>query len=142
CPRWPRAFDGVRIAHLTDFHLGDLMPLDRAVDAVERLSALRPDLVACTGDVVDLDSHGAEPLLAAMGAMPAPLGRYLVLGNHDHLDAGHMLASLAEMRGMQVLDGQVAAAERPERQPVGRARQHHVAKLGAQVAVAACLRHP
>ncbi|MFM9098146.1 MAG: metallophosphoesterase, partial [Phycisphaerales bacterium] len=56
CPRWPRAFDGVRIAHLTDFHLGDLMPLDRAVDAVERLSALRPDLVACTGDVVDLDS--------------------------------------------------------------------------------------
>jgi predicted MPP superfamily phosphohydrolase len=109
CPRWPRAFDGVRIAHLTDFHLGDLMPLDRAVDAVERLGALRPDLVACTGDVVDLDSHGAEPLLAAMGAMPAPLGRFLVLGNHDHLDDGHMLASLAVMRGMQVLDGQVAA---------------------------------
>jgi predicted MPP superfamily phosphohydrolase len=108
-PQWPQAYDGVRIAHLTDFHLGELMHVGQALDAVERLACLKPDMVACTGDVVDLDLHGmgAEELLSAMGSMEAPLGRFLVLGNHDHLDDGHMLAAMASMRGLQVLHGAV-----------------------------------
>jgi len=109
-PHWPRCHDGLRIAHLSDFHLGDLMPVERAVDAVNRVAMLRPDLVACTGDVVDLEMDGAGPLLAAMGAIGAPLGKYLVLGNHDHLEDGAALAKLAEKHGMQVLDGRVVAA--------------------------------
>jgi predicted MPP superfamily phosphohydrolase len=104
---WPRAFDGVRIAHLTDFHVGHLMPAARAVEAVERIAALKPDLLACTGDVVDLDCTGVEPVLAAMGAVPAPLGRYLVLGNHDHLDSAMMVGGLARMRGLELLHGEV-----------------------------------
>ena len=114
-PHWPKGYDGVRIAHLTDFHLGDLMPVALALEAVERVELLKPDLVACTGDVVDLDLHmtGAEELLSAMGAMQAPLGRFLVLGNHDHLDDGHMLASMASMRGLQVLHGVVVPVGEP-----------------------------
>ncbi|MBL9141206.1 MAG: hypothetical protein JNK53_05010, partial [Phycisphaerae bacterium] len=46
---WPSAFDGLRIAHVTDFHVGHLMPAERAVEAVERVAALRPDVLACTG---------------------------------------------------------------------------------------------
>ena len=38
-PRWPAAHDGLRIAHLSDFHLGHLMPVDRAADAVRRVAA-------------------------------------------------------------------------------------------------------
>jgi predicted MPP superfamily phosphohydrolase len=105
---WPRAFNGLRIAHVTDFHVGHLMPADRAVEAIERLGALRPDLLACTGDVVDLECRGVEPVLAALGAVPAPLGRFLVLGNHDHLDDGGLLAGMARMRGLEVLHGEVA----------------------------------
>lgn len=104
---WPKAFDGIRIAHLTDFHVGHLMPAPRAVEAVERIGALKPDLLACTGDVVDLDCTGVEPVLAAMGAVQAPLGRYLVLGNHDHLDSAKMVGGMARMRGLQLLDGEV-----------------------------------
>ncbi|MFO0963820.1 MAG: metallophosphoesterase [Phycisphaerales bacterium] len=108
CAGWPREHDGLRIAHVTDFHLGHHMPTARAIEAVERVGALKPDLLACTGDVVDLELDGAEPLLAAMGAVHAPMGRYLVLGNHDHLDDGAMLASMAVMRGVEHLDGTVA----------------------------------
>lgn len=114
CAGWPRDYDGMRIAHVTDFHLGHLMPVARAIDAVERIGALRPDLLACTGDVVDLEMDGAEPLLAAMGAVQAPMGRFLVLGNHDHLDNGAMLGGLAVMRGVQHLDGTVAATGRTD----------------------------
>jgi predicted MPP superfamily phosphohydrolase len=112
-PGWPAAHDGVRIAHLSDFHLGDLMPIERAVDAVERIAMLRPDLVACTGDVVDLDFDGAEPLLQAMGSIEAPLGRYLVLGNHDHLHDAPRLAASAESSGLTVVHEQVVRAGDP-----------------------------
>lgn len=108
---WPHAFDGLRIAHVTDFHLGHLMPVDRAVEAVQRVAACKPDLLACTGDVVDLECDGVEPLLAAMGAVTAPLGRFLVLGNHDHLDSNHMIEGLARMRGLEVLHGEVTTVD-------------------------------
>lgn len=107
---WPHAYDGIRIAHVTDFHVGHLMSAQRAAEAVERLGALKPDLLACTGDVVDLDCEGVEPVLAAMGAVHAPLGRYMVLGNHDHLDSAAMLEGLARMRGLAVLKGEVVEA--------------------------------
>ncbi len=102
-PSWPERWEGVRIAHLSDFHLGELMPIDRALSLVERVAKARPDLLACTGDVVDLDWHGAEPLLAAMGSVAAPLGRYLVLGNHDLLDDPEALARAARRQGLRVL---------------------------------------
>jgi hypothetical protein len=108
-PRWPARWDGVRIAHLTDFHLGHLMEPGRAVDAIARLSLLRPDMVACTGDVVDLELEGAEPVLEAMGAVEAPLGRWLVLGNHDHLDDPRSLVSMASACGIETLHGEVRA---------------------------------
>lgn len=101
--RWPAAFDALRIAHVSDFHLGDLMPLERAMEVVEQIAALEPDLVACTGDVVDLHHEGSRPLLEALAQINAPLGSFLVLGNHDELDDGDALAESAADAGLIVL---------------------------------------
>jgi hypothetical protein len=100
---WPRAFDGLRIAHVSDLHVGDLLPVERAVRIVEQVRELEPDLVACTGDVVDLDNHLAPPVLAALRAIDAPLGNMMVLGNHDYLDDGETLAAMAREAGLTVL---------------------------------------
>jgi len=100
---WPADLDGLRIGHVTDFHLGELCPLDRAIDVVGRLGEEDPDLVVCTGDVVDLDHDEAEPLLRALGAVRAPWGSALVLGNHDELHDADALARLAERSGLLVL---------------------------------------
>ena len=76
----PPALEGLRIAHLSDFHLGrpsrGVVATKRAVAWVEER---RPDVVVVTGDLV---SHPrGEPLLRAL--LPR-LGRpYVVLGNHD-----------------------------------------------------------
>jgi predicted MPP superfamily phosphohydrolase len=102
-PHWPQQFDGLRIGHVSDFHLGDLLPLDRALKVVELLASQEPDLVACTGDVVDLHHHEAPPLLRAMAACDAPLGSFLVLGNHDELDDPRAISLMAEREGMIVL---------------------------------------
>ena len=84
-PLWPAAFDGLRIGHVTDFHLGDLLPVERAIEIVDMLKGQSPDLIACTGDVVDLHNDMASPLLEALAHANAPMGTFLVLGNHDEL---------------------------------------------------------
>ena len=102
-PRWPKAFDGLRIGHVSDFHLGDLLPLERALQVVKQLEDQEPDLVACTGDVVDLDHDEAAPLLQAMATVQSPLGSLLVLGNHDELHCGETITKMATSAGMTVL---------------------------------------
>jgi len=77
----PPELDGLRIAHLSDFHLG--VP-SRGVAAVERavdwVAERRPDLVCLTGDL--LSRAAGEPKLDELLAR-LPSDPYVVLGNHD-----------------------------------------------------------
>ncbi len=109
-PNWPARFDGVRLGHISDLHVGDLMPVARALEAVHLLRGEAPDLIACTGDVVDLDVAGCEPVFEALGALRAPLGRYFVLGNHDLLDNARRVLRLAQSSGLKTLRGEMLTA--------------------------------
>jgi uncharacterized protein len=83
-PGVPAELDGVRIAHLSDFHLGVPSRGLRAVrDAVAWVGERRPDLVCVTGDLVSRRSGMAEleRLLAGLGPC------FVVLGNHDFADS-------------------------------------------------------
>jgi hypothetical protein len=102
-PIWPKEFDGMRIGHVSDFHLGDLMPLERAKHALQLLANQEPDIVVCTGDVVDLHVDGADELLEELASVRAPLGSMLVLGNHDELDCATTLSSMAMNAGVTLL---------------------------------------
>lgn len=79
-PGLPPELDGVRIAHLSDFHLG--VP-SRGVRAVERAVAWvegrRPELVCVTGDLLSRP-RGEGRLLGLLERLGHP---YVVLGNHD-----------------------------------------------------------
>jgi len=72
--------DGLRVVHLSDFHLGLPSRGERAVRrAVAWAAARGPDLVALTGDLVS--RQRGEPLLRELVArLPSC---YAVLGNHD-----------------------------------------------------------
>ena len=107
---WPAKFDGIRVGHISDLHVGELIPVSRALEAVDLLAKLKPDLVACTGDVVDLDVAGCEPVFAALGQLRASMGRYFVLGNHDLLDNEQRVMRLAQESGMTTLRGETLTA--------------------------------
>ena len=111
-PLWPRDFDGMRIAHVSDFHLGELMPMPRAMRVVEQVAAARPDLVACTGDVVDLHNDEAPPLFEAIASIEAMFGSVLVLGNHDELHDRDELIQMAHEARLPVLRNQVLDLKR------------------------------
>lgn len=133
-PAWPAAFDGLRIGHVSDFHLGDLLPLDRALAVVQQLGAQQPDLIACTGDVVDLHHDEAGPLLQALASINAPLGAALVLGNHDELHCPETISKLAADAGVIVLRNEAIEINR---------NGHHLSVAGIHWAksAVACARH-
>ena len=83
-PGLPRAFDGLRIAQLSDLHAGSLFSDRPMEDAVDLVLAERPDLVTITGDYVNHDHREAPTILPALDRLRAPLGVFGVLGNHDH----------------------------------------------------------
>ena len=49
----PVELDGLRIAQLSDLHVSSVFTRDRVEEIVERTNALKPDLIALTGDFVD-----------------------------------------------------------------------------------------
>jgi predicted MPP superfamily phosphohydrolase len=89
------AFDGYRIAFITDMHTSPLVPrwwLDRVVEAANGLGA---DLIALGGDFLDDDAHYLSPLGDILAPLRAPDGVFGVLGNHDHyVDADGVRAQL------------------------------------------------
>lgn len=83
--------DGLRVAHLSDFHLGVPSGSARAVErAVAWVEERQPDLVLVTGDL--LTHPRGEPRLRELVQR---LGQrtYAVLGNHDFGDARDPLAA-------------------------------------------------
>ncbi|MBE2182931.1 MAG: metallophosphoesterase [Anaerolineae bacterium] len=90
-PRLDPAFDGYRIAHLSDFHIDSVTTPERLYEVVAIANDWKPDLYALTGDFVTAGKHfDASALSALFAAMRAPDGKVAVLGNHDR--RGHLQA--------------------------------------------------
>jgi hypothetical protein len=82
-PGLPPALDGLRVLHLSDFHLGSPSLNARSLAvAVDWASAQEIDLVAITGDLLSR-TRGEETLRAALRRLRARHGTFAVLGNHD-----------------------------------------------------------
>lgn len=82
-PGLPADFDGIRIAQISDLHVGPQTSkrfLSRVAAAVRQAA---PDIIAVTGDVVDDRAEDVPWYAAAFATLEAPLGVYIIPGNHD-----------------------------------------------------------
>ena len=82
-PDLPPEFDGLRIVQLSDLHIGphtNRRFLQRVVNATR---SLQPDIIAVTGDLVDDRAEDVAAYARALGSLEAPLGVYMIPGNHD-----------------------------------------------------------
>lgn len=76
------AMEPLRVAHLTDLHVGPVTPMAVQHRAVELALLGQPDLVALTGDFVCHDTRHLDALADVLGRFDVPV--VAVLGNHDH----------------------------------------------------------
>ena len=85
-PNVPKAFDGIRVAQISDIHTGSFFNKTAVAGGVDMLNAQKPDLVFFTGDLVNNQSDEAKPYLDIFSKVTAPLGVYSTMGNHDYGD--------------------------------------------------------
>jgi uncharacterized protein len=115
-PGLPPELDGLRIAHLSDFHLGVPSRGVRAVErAVDWVAERRPDLVCVTGDLLSRP-RAEQSLLGLLGKLPHP---FVVLGNHDYALSRDPFSRPVELgrldHGTLLLDSSVVVEERGKR---------------------------
>ena len=103
-PRLPQAFEGFRIAQLSDIHIGPFMPEEQIRKYAEMTNALKPDLIVLTGDFVTFDPRTQEPVVAALSGLKAPFGVFGCLGNHDAWSGvENSITRLFRQRGVRIL---------------------------------------
>jgi hypothetical protein len=103
-PRLPKAFEGFRIAQLSDIHIGPFMTAEEIRRYVGIVNGLKPDLVALTGDFVTWDPSTQSAVVDALAGVKAPFGVYGCLGNHEMWSrVEDSITRLFARRGIRIL---------------------------------------
>lgn len=114
---WPRELNGLKIAVLSDIHVGGWAIDDKKLRLiVERTNALQPDVIVIAGDYMSGDGWMKrrvmpEEFAPALKGFKAPLGVYSVLGNHDWWWNGNRVRNVLEANGIKVLEDEVFKIE-------------------------------
>jgi uncharacterized protein len=96
-PDLPAEFDGTRIVHISDMHLGSFREeFDEVQKGFDLISSLDADYVFFTGDMVNNYSDEAEPWIERLRGVKARFGKFSILGNHDYGD--YAMGDLPEMK--------------------------------------------
>jgi predicted MPP superfamily phosphohydrolase len=109
-PGWPRLPRALRIAFLSDLHVGSHAgDVARLAAVADEAAALAPDLALFGGDYVNMQLFGGgrvPPRVAAalLARIEAPLGRFAILGNHDYVYGEEDVAAALVEHGVTVLD--------------------------------------
>jgi uncharacterized protein len=104
----PDALEGLRIAHVSDTHVGKFTRGRVLLELAEATNRLEADLVLLTGDLID---HSIEDLPAALDMvklMDARSGLFMVEGNHDLFEGVEPFVEGVRERGIQLLRDQSA----------------------------------
>lgn len=99
----PRAFDGLKIAQLSDIHSGSFFNKRAVQGGVDLLMAEKPDLFLFTGDLVNNESKEVKDYMDMFSKIKAPLGQFSVLGNHDYGDYKQWQSAKEKQQNLQDL---------------------------------------
>ena len=114
--RTPRLLAGavpIRIVQVSDIHFSPLVGRPTLERLIESIELADPDLLLCTGDVFDSTAPQMDDFAKVFAQIPAPMGKFACLGNHEfYLGVGNSLR-LMDLAGFRVL--------RQDRAVVGRA---------------------
>lgn len=100
---WNREAPPIRLVYASDFHAGlttDPRLLRQAIDVLVRAQA---DVLLLGGDYVSFRSRNIDALAPLLSAVPARLGRYAVLGNHDYTHGSGAVVRGLERAGIIML---------------------------------------
>jgi predicted MPP superfamily phosphohydrolase len=111
-PELAPGLDGMRIAHLSDLHIGGLTPRSWGLAWSRAANARAPDLAVVTGDLVTSGNDFDDDVADVIRELRAKMGVVVSMGNHDYFGDGEALASTLRARGLSVLRNEGVVLER------------------------------
>lgn len=116
----------IRIAQISDVHLGLIVGKSRLNRIMEKVRRARPDMLVSTGDLVDGLMDDPESLTAMLKNIPTQFGKFAITGNHEYYAGLRRALAFTEKAGFIVLRGKgmtvndtitVAGVDDPARGP-------------------------
>jgi uncharacterized protein len=105
----PRALSGLRLAQLTDLHVGPLLGEAYVRHLVAETLRTKPDLIVITGDLVDGSVAGLRRSIEPLFGLSARFGVYFVTGNHEYYSGASEWIEYLSARGIRVLQNERVA---------------------------------
>lgn len=109
----PKAFNGYRIAQISDIHIGAWMNRERLANVVKQVLEQKPDLVVATGDFMfghfwdDSVSKAASDFIDVMKPLAEVHHVIAVLGNHDHWTNAERTREMLSLSGILELNNDI-----------------------------------
>jgi len=103
-PDLPNGLSGLKIAHLSDVHVGGFLFLRDLLRLRNTVVALSPDLLLFTGDMIDHSLEEIPRFSKVFGDVSGRYGRFLVMGNHEQWIGGKQALSAFTNAGFDLLE--------------------------------------
>lgn len=103
----PAKLHGLKVAHMTDVHIGPYVSVTNLEKMFEMLRKEAPDLLAITGDFVD--DLSKLPVVARIlrdHVAEYPLGVWFCMGNHEYIRGAAPIRKMLQDSGVKILDNQ------------------------------------
>jgi uncharacterized protein len=107
----PSGMDRLKIAQISDVHLGLINGKERLQRLVDLILAEQPDLLVATGDIVDGDMARNGEIHALLKRIQPRFGKYAVTGNHEFYAGLAQALETIERSGFKMLRGEGVTAE-------------------------------
>jgi len=104
-PKLPAGSDPLRIALISDVHLGALVGARRLRAILDKLHALDADVLVSAGDLVDGQADRLNGLAPMLAALQPRLGKFAVTGNHEYFVGLERALAFHERAGFRMLRG-------------------------------------
>jgi hypothetical protein len=108
CPKLPAPLERLRIVQISDLHLGPMLYPGRLDPILAAITEAKPDILVCTGDLLDGPLQENTEVAQLFKALPAPMGKYAILGNHEFYTGLPEAAQFIEAAGFHLLRGTYA----------------------------------
>jgi len=106
--------DGIKlfkIVQISDIHLGLMTQEEKLKKILDVVKSLNPDMLVCTGDLVDGDPKKLFPLSRLFLDIVPKYGKYAITGNHEYYMGLDGSLEFLKMSGFTVLRGDVRRTE-------------------------------
>ncbi|MFO7875029.1 MAG: metallophosphoesterase [Desulfovermiculus sp.] len=106
-PQLSSSKGSMTLVQISDLHLGLLAGEKRVQKISALLEDIQPDILVCTGDLLDSNPKGLAELVPLLRAFPAAWGKFAVTGNHELYVGLDAARNYFRRAGFIVLDGRM-----------------------------------